>query len=130
MKRILYFSFALLALFVSSCSEEDAAEKPSFLTLEERIIQPTLVSFNIRVNEAAGEGMVYFNIYDSADPAPTANNLKGNRTTQSLAMKSGGFTFGNFQGLTPSTSYVIYGFMESDGVAGDVVSLKITTKEE
>ncbi|MEM8965374.1 MAG: hypothetical protein AAGE93_03080 [Bacteroidota bacterium] len=130
MKRIWHLSFVLLVLFVWGCSEDEAAEQPSFLTLEERIVQPTLISFNLRVKEEAGEGMVYFNIFDPSDPVPTTAELKGDQTTQSIAMKGGGFTFGNFQGLTPNTSYVIYGFMEVGGVEGKLTSLQVTTAEQ
>ncbi|WKN46188.1 hypothetical protein [Tunicatimonas pelagia] len=101
--------------------------KNSFLTLEERVVQPTLVSLSLRIKEEAGEGMVYFSIFDPSDPVPAAAELKSSQTSQSVAMKGGGFTFGNFQGLTPNTSYIVYGFMEIDGVESGAISLAVTT---
>jgi len=127
MKRLLYFSFALLTLFVLSCSEDDAAEKPSFLTLEERVVGPTSFSFYLRAAEGAGDGMAYFNIADESDSAPTVSSLKSNVSTQSVALSDGEFTFGSFLGLSPSTTYMVYAFMEVDGTEGELVSLRVTT---
>lgn len=127
MNRAWYLSFALLILFFSACAEDEAAEGPSFLTLEERIIQSNTASFYVRANENAGEGMAYFNIIEESDPAPTTSSLKSDASTQSVALSGGNFTLGSFLGLSPGTTYIIYAFMEVDGVEGELVSMKFTT---
>ena len=127
MKRVWYLSFVMLTLVFSACAEDDAAEQPSFLTLEERNIQSNSASFYLRANENAGDGMAYFGIAEASDPAPTASSLKNDSATSSTAISGGEFKIASFLSLTPGTSYVIYAFMEIDGSESQLATLAITT---
>ncbi|MEM9829353.1 MAG: hypothetical protein AAF944_01870 [Bacteroidota bacterium] len=127
MKRVLYLSFALLTLFIWGCSEDEAAETPSFLSLEERVINNTSFSFFIRAAEGAGNGTVHFLILDKSDPAPTTSDIRSNSATTRVSLSGGGTTIGSTLGVSPNTTYMVYAFMEVDGVEGELVSLEITT---
>lgn len=129
MKRTWYLSFALLALLISACSDDEAAEKLSFLTLEEKIVNTTLFSIYLRVQEGSGDGIVYYSIANESDQAPTVSSLKSRAGTSSVALSGGTFTSAVFQGLSPNTAYMVYAFMEVDGIAGELVSLRVTTKQ-
>jgi len=130
MKRAWYLNFFVLTLLFSACSEseEEDAILPSSITLEERIIQDTKLSFYAWVDESVTEGMTYAAIEEEGEAALTAELIKTHSSKIQKEVQAGVPFLGNFGGLKSQTNYVIYSFVEVDGVASGVATMNVTTK--
>lgn len=128
MKRAWYLSFFVLTLLFSACSEEEDIVKPSNVTLEERIIQDTKLSFYVWIDESVTEGMTYAAIQEQGEAALTAELIKSHSSKIQKEVQVGAPFLGNFGGLESQTNYTIYSFVEVDGVASDVATMNVTTK--
>ncbi|MEM9671693.1 MAG: hypothetical protein ACFB15_25625 [Cyclobacteriaceae bacterium] len=127
MKRAWYLSSFVLTLLFSACSEDEEVVQPANLTIQERIVDETKLSFSIMVDESVTEGTTYAAIQEEGEAALTADLIKNHSTKLQKQVSSVAF-IGSFGSLEPKTNYVIYAFVETDGVAGGVATMNVTTK--
>lgn len=125
MKRTWYLLFLIIAVVSVSCSEDD--EKSASITIEQRSLQESMFSFYLYVDEGVDEGVAYTTIQEDGDAALTAEGVKQHASKLQMNVKSGGPYVGSFTNLEPQTSYVIYAFLEIDGEANGLSTMRITT---
>lgn len=124
MKRPAYLFLFILIVFCASCSEDESVNKPAAPTLQQDNVYNNSVSYRVIIDESISSGSSFAAIQKEGSTALTHEEIKSRSQAQTVS--GGQVNKASFSGLNFQTSYVIYAFIEVEGVTSDITTLNVS----